>query len=154
MTTGELTAIGNEIAALMPRLMRGLVRDETNALASGEVTVPQLWAIQYLAGRGPVTMGHLARVCARSQSSATAIVDRLVEQRLVSRARDPEDRRTVRVDLTARGRALLERFQAEKGGSAVRLLADLPAGRRKIFLEVLREIVKAIDKAENGEARA
>ena len=52
---------------------------------------------------GPCTMSELAQKIRLTVSSATLIIDRLVDRGLVSRHRSPDDRRVVRVALTREG---------------------------------------------------
>lgn len=60
-------------------------------------------------------MTRIAAAIRLSLSSVTALVDRLVERKLVRRDRSPEDRRIVEVALTEEGR---EVSQAALGGRA------------------------------------
>jgi DNA-binding MarR family transcriptional regulator len=71
-----------------------------------------LLAIKGSAGDRIVTVGELAEVLLLRHHSAVGLVDRLARKALVRRADDPADRRRVRVELTPRGEALLERLSA------------------------------------------
>lgn len=62
------------------------------------------------AERTPVTINDLARELLIRHHSAVGLVDRLVTQRLLVRARVPDDRRKVRLRLTAAGERLLARL--------------------------------------------
>lgn len=52
----------------------------------------------------PLTMGELSKELDVPLSTATRIIDKLVESGFAERVADPEDRRVVRVTLTADGR--------------------------------------------------
>jgi DNA-binding MarR family transcriptional regulator len=58
---------------------------------------------------GALSPGELAEITVRSTGGMTQIVDRLASQGLVGRTPDPKDRRKVVVDLTPKGRRLVER---------------------------------------------
>jgi DNA-binding MarR family transcriptional regulator len=94
-----------------------------------------------LVGAGePLPLSTLADQCACVRSNITQLVDRLEADRLVRRAPDPRDRRSIRAELTAEGRA---RHDAGLGAieKAERdLFTALPAQRRNDFLEVLRSL--------------
>ena len=62
------------------------------------------------AGRAPLTINDLAREMLIRHNSAVGLVDRLVAQGLLVRARAPEDRRKVRLRLTAAGERVLARL--------------------------------------------
>lgn len=66
-----------------------------------------LLAIQGFPGREPITVGALAERLNAHHHSTVGLVDRLVARTLVSRRRDPSDRRRVMVALTPSGRAAL-----------------------------------------------
>jgi len=66
-----------------------------------------LLAIKGFRGQGQVTIGELAEALQIKHHSAVGLVDRLVEQGLATRAPAVEDRRQVRVTLSARGLDLL-----------------------------------------------
>ena len=115
---------------LQPRVRRWFTRvipSDLHAQMSA-VTVQQMHALHTIARRGAVTMGELAGCLdAASLSSATQMSDRLVKLGLVERLSDPADRRLVRVALSQRGRALLQRREAawrEGVGRALEGLTD------------------------------
>lgn len=59
--------------------------------------------IAHLAEAGPAAMGDLHRAFGFRKSTATSVVDRLVDRGLATRKADPEDARSRRVTLTASG---------------------------------------------------
>ena len=74
-----------------------------------ELTMPQFRAICLL-GQGPERMGNIAGHLSTSMSSATSMIDRLVDKGLVERAPYASDRRVVTCQLTSRGREEIDRF--------------------------------------------
>ena len=66
------------------------------------------------AAEGALRMSGLASTLDVSMSSATGLVDRLVDKELVSRWPDPEDRRSVLCALTEEGRELAQRLLASR----------------------------------------
>jgi DNA-binding MarR family transcriptional regulator len=85
----------------------------------------------------------LAERCACVRSNMTQLVDRLEAEKLVVRADDPHDRRSVRAALTSEGRA-----RHAEGLKAIRtvereLFSRLTAKRAEEMLESLRVLVGA-----------
>jgi len=85
----------------------------------------------------PLPLSTLAERQACVRSNITQLVDRLEAEGLVRRAPDPRDRRSIRAELTAEGRArhaagrrALERAEREA-------FAPIAAPRRKLLLEML-----------------
>lgn len=75
-----------------------------------EMTIPQIKTLGLLHRMGPLRMGSIAVCLGRALSATTTVVDRLVEKNLVARGSDPRDRRVVVCELTAAGRAAVDRF--------------------------------------------
>jgi DNA-binding MarR family transcriptional regulator len=91
-----------------------------------ELTLPQFDVLAQLA-REPegMTPGQLTRELLVTAGNVTGIVDRLEQLGLVQRKRVPEDRRVVRVRLTARGRRLMERVLPRHRRQVESLLAAM-----------------------------
>ncbi|HEX5007752.1 MAG TPA: MarR family transcriptional regulator [Hyphomonadaceae bacterium] len=71
------------------------------------LTPSQIVVLQIIARAGQPNAGAVAETARLSQATVTAILDRLEERGLVSRERDPGDRRRVAVELTEKGRTVL-----------------------------------------------
>jgi len=135
-----------EVAAVMAA-SRVIVALTARSLTGAPVTLPQLRVLAFLAERGPATLGEVAAVLRVHPSNATRTCDRLVEAGLVDRSDSPADRRRLSLGLTVAGRALVDGVMAERRAAIARVLAALPAGRR-------REVAAAMaDFAAAGEQR-
>jgi DNA-binding MarR family transcriptional regulator len=86
-----------------------------------------IWSLK----AGPVRAGWLAQVSRLSPSAVTETVEGLERDRLVRREADSEDRRAVRVVLTAEGRRDLQRFEQACAASLTERLAPLTAAQRQ-----------------------
>lgn len=71
------------------------------------MTPSQIVVLQIVAQAGQPNAGAVAETARLSQATVTAILDRLEERGLVTRERDPGDRRRVAVELTEKGRTAL-----------------------------------------------
>jgi DNA-binding MarR family transcriptional regulator len=111
----------------------------SEAAASGHGVTPQqyqaLLAIEGFPGRNWVTMGELAEQMRIAHHSAVGMVDRMETLRLVKRTAAKEDRRRVRVILTAKGLRLLEKLyrvhrdELRSSGSQLAALMQKAAAR-------------------------
>jgi DNA-binding MarR family transcriptional regulator len=90
-----------------------------------EITAAQLRTLGQLSSVDHLTVGSIAAGLKISYPAASKAVDRLVERELASRARDASDARTTRVQLTARGREVLNRLAAERREKLRGVLAHL-----------------------------
>jgi DNA-binding MarR family transcriptional regulator len=111
-----------------------------------DLTMPQLKVLFILAADNGASMSHLASGLGVTLSTATGIVDRLVEHELVQRQEDPQDRRLVVCRLTPRAVALVERLQLAGRLRLGSVLADLS-------LEELRTVAAGMEVLAAGFQR-
>lgn len=83
------------------------------------------------------------------RSNVADVILRLESRGLVRRSPCPQDRRMKMVSLTPRGRRLVTRMQPAVERAHERTIAALPEPARKIFLDLLVELVRA----SNDEAK-
>lgn len=99
-----------QLAELLVRTARRLQRSSMAELGPMGLTGAQARVIRYLEAAGhPVRMADIAAALEVVPRSATSIVDDLERARLVTRAIDPRDRRSILVSLTPEGALLLDR---------------------------------------------
>ncbi|MDD2876177.1 MAG: MarR family transcriptional regulator [Acidiphilium sp.] len=77
-------------------------------LTEAGLTHTQLGVLEALLHLGPLTQRDLSRKILTSPGNLTDVIDKLARRDLVERVACPEDRRSVRVVLTATGRSLIE----------------------------------------------
>ncbi len=99
------------IECLLLDVVKALYAQDTQVAGLLDLPVAQLRVLNVLgredSERGP-TMGELAEALGVALSTATQIVERIEKRGLAQRAHgDPDDRRVVRLALTASGRDLL-----------------------------------------------
>src|SRR5205085_7598729 len=86
---------------------------------------------------GPLSLSSLADRCSCVRSNITQLVDRLEADKLVVRSDDPKDRRSVRAELTAAGRARHDAGIAVLREADERILARVPEQHRAALVPVL-----------------
>ena len=100
-----------------------------------DLTFQQVKVLAFLF-EGQQRMGNIASHMGCIMSSATSIVDRLVDKGLVGRSMDPEDRRVVVCQLTDDGRETMEQFWSIGRTKIVQLAEQLET-------QELTEVVRA-----------
>ncbi len=116
------------------------------------LTGPQLWALRNLQREGPLTPSQMADSLAVDQSSVSGLLRRLEEKGLVSRVRDAEDLRSVKIHLTAQGRTAAARAPQAAQGRLLHGLNRMSASRVRALRRSVETLVTAME-AENVEAR-
>jgi DNA-binding MarR family transcriptional regulator len=86
------------------------------------LTLPQMVTLFAIRGAGTCRMSELAEITQQSAGTLTGIVDRLIEDSLLGRVRDVEDRRVVQVTLTSQGEELVTRVEQARREDMERML--------------------------------
>ena len=81
----------------------------TSGLSSEKLTISQFGTLEALYHLGPMCQKAIGEKLLKSGGNITLVVDNLEKRGLVARVRNADDRRFITVDLTAEGRALIER---------------------------------------------
>lgn len=122
------------------------------------LTMPQMVTLFAIRDAHTCRMSELADITQQSAGTLTGIVDRLIEDNLVGRVRDIEDRRVVQVTLTTTGEErvtrverarhedmsrMLEHFDLSQLGDLDCLLRLLLAGLNEMFIDDEPAVVHA-----------
>ncbi len=141
--TGSITKAHYETLAGFRYALRQFLRFSEDAALAAGITPQQhqaMLAIKGFPGRDDVTIGELAERLQIKHHSAVGLADRLVAEKYIRRMTDKNDRRHVRLTLTARGETMLQQLSAahqeqlRRMGPQLDQLLDLlqgndPAGR-------------------------
>lgn len=146
----RLDEFGTRIMELLPRLLEEVVRRENNYLARGLITLPQMRVLNYLNHYGACQMHQLASALRLQRPSATGMVDRLVKHGLLERQRSEEDRRAVRVALTAKGKRILHQIYDQRRVGMMRLFGQLSSAERSQYLEILEKLVRQLAEPQTS----
>ena len=98
----------DQVIVALRRITRAIDLHSRELMKLVGLTSPQLAALQSIGRLQPITVGALAKSIHLSQATLTSILTRMEARTLVSRARSNSDRRIVVVELTEKGRAVLE----------------------------------------------
>jgi DNA-binding MarR family transcriptional regulator len=108
-----------------------------------EVSLQQYRALVILASRGAQRTVDLAEALGVDPSTATRLCDRLAAKRLISRRRQADDRREVRLDLNDRGRSLVDSVTEQRRAEIRRILAAVPREERGELVRAFRAFARA-----------
>jgi MarR family 2-MHQ and catechol resistance regulon transcriptional repressor len=125
------------------RAHRGVVARLEPALASCALTLTQLGVLEAVLHLGPLTHRELGRKLLTSPGNLSDVVDKLERRGLVCRVRAVEDRRQVRVELTAAGRALIEEVFPRHAADIAGAMGGLDAEELAALDGLLRKLGRA-----------
>ncbi len=121
----SIEEFSKKVVEVLPQVIRGIMRRQSDALSRGKITAPQYLVLDLLEVRGPQTMSSLAKEISTSLPAMSGLVDRLHRMGLVKRRYGQKDRRTIKIDLKTEGRNVVKTIQAQ---------------RRKMFTKIFGEL--------------
>ncbi len=96
-----------------------------------DLNFSQFLALKKLGEDGPMAPGELARVLAYSPGAMTRLLDKLEQSGYLQRAPDPDDRRALRLALTASGREIHKRILACGNAASERAFSKITRAERR-----------------------
>jgi DNA-binding MarR family transcriptional regulator len=109
------------------------------------LTLTQLRSLFLIANKGSTNFRKLAEALEVTPSNVTGIVDRLVEQELVSRTQNPEDRREMTLQATDKGQALVSNLKEVGIKHMTQILSLLSLEELSALAQGLSAFIKAAD---------
>ncbi len=132
-----------EIIQLQKQTGRAMGQYTPEAWMDLSLTIGQLKSLFFIDFEGSTNFKKLATALGVTPPNVTGIVDRLVEQGLVSREENPEDRRMLLLKTTEKGRDLLVKLRASRISRMSDMLAKLSLEEMSALAEGLRALVNA-----------
>ena len=132
------------------RILRALRLAARETQMAAGVSAAQLFVLNSLADGEEASLSDLAERTLTDRSSVAAVVDRLLDAKLIVRGTAAADRRRAAITLTAAGRAVLARSPEPPGALLISALQSLPDRRVAALAEGLVALVAAM--GVSGEA--
>jgi DNA-binding MarR family transcriptional regulator len=151
MTRPQARESAREILKIVPLVMRTVAAE---LRAAGELPAPAHFGLLSLLVAQPRTLSELAALQGVSLPTMSNSVSAMVERGWVRRTSPPDDRRVVVIDVTALGRAAVDRVGRAAEAHLADVLVPLDAASRRRLqagLGVLRRVFAA---APTGAGRA
>jgi len=109
------------------------------------LTLTQLKSLFLIANKESTNFRKLAKALGVTPSNVTGIVDRLVEQGLVSRTQNPKDRREMTLQATGKGKALVSNLKEAGIKRMTQILSLLSLGELSALAKGLSAFIRAAD---------
>jgi DNA-binding MarR family transcriptional regulator len=135
-------------------MMQRLISDHAPEFTEVGVTMAQAKVLYVVLAAGHLRMSELASRLGIGASSASEVVERLVELGLLRRVDDADDRRQVVITATPDAAALIERFRELNQRQLREMLGRLDADELAIVAESLEIFHRAIDRGAVSRATA
>lgn len=127
---------------------RALVGVSARSLAEVEdaVTLTQFRTMVVLRAHGPARLKRLSERLQVNASTTLRTVERLIAADLVDRRENAEDRREVVIELTRRGRRLVDHVTQRRRSAIEEIVRMMPARQRSALVEALLAFAEAADE--------
>lgn len=118
-----------------------------------DLTMAQLKALIIVVETGALPSRGLADRLSISAPAVTPLVDRLIDQKLVRREDDPNDRRVVLIKPTARAVSLQHKLMEMNRSLVARVVDELPEHEIVAIEQALTHLLRAADQITGRAAR-
>jgi DNA-binding MarR family transcriptional regulator len=142
-TSSPRPAVAQSVEAIR-RILRALRLAARETQMAAGLSAAQLFVLQSLADGTEASLSDLAERTLTDRSSVAAVVDRLLDAKLIVRGTAAVDRRRAAITLTAAGRAVLARSPEPPGALLVSALQSLPQRRVRALADGLTALVSAM----------
>jgi DNA-binding MarR family transcriptional regulator len=143
ISSGELARM---ILETFPYIMRKLMHGVHRKVKDSNLNKSQyqtLFLVHYHKER---TMGKISSHMNMEKGSFTGVVDSLIEQGLVKRDRDPQDRRRVNLEITEDGLEIIRKVEELLYSELDKKLEALTQEERGRFLHAVRDLHVLVEK--------
>jgi DNA-binding MarR family transcriptional regulator len=135
------------------RQWRELMASTRPRWTAADLTFTQLRALSVLSRKQPQRMSDLAEALDMTPASASALIDRMDQRAFVTRRSDPDDRRTVLVELSRRGQHILDVMERGSSDHFGRLIEKMTPAERDALATTLRAFVRIGAEMADGKGR-
>lgn len=101
----------------------------------------QMCGVMNLLAEGPISQQALGEQLGIDRTTVVELIDELESKGVVERRRNPTDRRSYALHLTAKGKPVQKRAAAAFDAAAAEFFSPLPHGDQKALAEMLRRLI-------------
>ncbi|MFH1904829.1 MAG: MarR family transcriptional regulator [bacterium] len=140
MAKHSLTLFSSKMSRLLPHVIRGMLKKQSDALGRGKITVPQYLLLDLLNTHELLKMKDIARELNISLPAATGLVSRLHLIKMIKRIYDKNDRRVIHIGLTARGEKTIKQVSSQQQKATQEVFVNLTESERNSYLSILKKL--------------
>lgn len=130
---------------LFRKMVRKFVKERDKVEVEG-ISLPSLLVLQKMSREGPQRLGDLAEELDFTSGAVTGLCDKLEKKSLARRIRRGDDRRSVWLDITPRGREFVRRNRNVGPRGITLLFADMTEGDLADIHRLFRALIEHIEQ--------
>jgi len=138
----SLTAaeFADKVGESMAAISREFMKQQSGEFYKVKITLPQLAILDLLNRLGELSMSDMARFMNVTTAAMTGIIDRLVRDGYCMRIPDPDDRRVIKIKLTAKGSSAAKNILEQRRRLITKIFGVLSRDEREEYLKILTRI--------------
>jgi len=140
METLSLTEFADRLCEIMPVISKEFAKCQSATLCKVKATLPQFMILMFLHKENETRMSDLAHFMSVTTAAMTGMVDRLVRDGYLVRAYDSQDRRIIKVRLTAKGGQLARKIHDGQRKTVIKVFGRMCVSDRQDYLRILTKI--------------
>lgn len=137
MTTLKIDLIADNLISIHPLLYKSIYRPMKH---QSSITPGGMYVLGSLKRNGTQSMSDIGKCLSVPKPHVTVIVDKLIEDGLVERQSDPNDRRIVNILLTEKGIEVFENIKQEISENLKIKLSKLDEDEQEILADASRKV--------------
>ena len=115
------------------------------------VNMSQLKAMTVFSEDIPLSMGELCKMANVKMPSMTEVVDRFEKEGVLDRIRDNEDRRVVKVKMTAKGKKMHQEVLKRRADELTKRFGVLTTEERTSLVDSLKSVSELLTKVKDNK---
>ena len=147
MDEEKLNKMVDNLYVLFPLFRKKLFKHKRN-LKNGHMPRSYYQVLGILKKRGELPMSEIGRRVHISKSNMTSLIDKLVEEELVERLPDKNDRRVINIVITNKGKGLLINWRKYSNNEIRKNLSVLSDEDLEKFFDSVENIKDILNKIE------
>ena len=124
----------------------------SEASKGADLTLAQYRVLMLVKHRGAMSINDLRNQLSIAQSTASEMVDRMVQQNLLARKKDPKDRRITLFKLSKKAEKILERRKDMMEDGYRKVLEPLSDNEQIELVEAFETILRIIDYEKKNQS--
>ncbi len=133
--------------------MHHSMRERVHFAKATGLSMPQFGILMQLHYRGDCAVGDISERFDITNAAASQLVDKLVQSGLIQREEDPKDRRAKLLNLTDKGKELIQQGIEDRYRWVNQLTTKLTADDRAKVVEALQIMTQAAKELETESVR-
>lgn len=140
MNKMPISDFADRINEIMPVIAREFFRQQAGEFCEIKITIPQFAILDYLSRQGELKMTDISKMLNVTTAAVTGIVDKLVKYGYVARKPGLEDRRIIKIKITAKGNSIVKKAIEHRRQVIVNMFSMVSQEDRDEYLRILTHI--------------